>query len=335
MKINIGIIGLGKLGKVRFDILAEHRNVGFIHFYDPAQTEYQGVKGAGSAAEIIGRNDIAAVFICTPNDVMKGLIGEAVKAGKHIFCEKPAGMSAEQARAIHAWQRRHPDLVIKFGFNHRYLSHYQRMLKYIQEEKYGKMLWIKGVYGKGYDDGFYKTWRSDSRQSGGGVLIDQGIHLLDLIMHLAGLVTVEHVMMDRLRWQKADVEDNVFVHMRTAKGVPISFQSSMAHWKHVLRLEVATEKALLVMSGVKSSTRSYGDEVLSIYSDWRDNFVEMKSEKRNEVDYYTLKKERDEFIRAVLGKQAIKHGGTAEAVRVMEIIASIYKWKQNDIKKRK
>jgi 1,5-anhydro-D-fructose reductase (1,5-anhydro-D-mannitol-forming) len=335
MKIDIGVIGLGKLGKVRYDILSENRNVGRMYFYDPVELEYCGGKRLNSAADVIKQENVRAVFICTPNNIMKEIVGRAVRAGKHVFCEKPAGVSVRQARVIHKWQIDNPGLIIKFGFNHRYLSHYQRLRKYVREEKFGKLLWIKGVYGKGYDDGFYKTWRADKAQSGGGVLIDQGIHLLDLINDLAGPVKVEHVLMDRVKWKKADVEDNVFVHLRTKEGVPVSFQSSMAHWKHTMRLEVATEKALLVMSGVKSSTRSYGDEELQIYSDWRDNFVEARSEKSNEPDYYTLKKECDEFLRAVSGRGKVKFGTTEDAVNVMNVIENIYKRKIYDFKSRR
>jgi 1,5-anhydro-D-fructose reductase (1,5-anhydro-D-mannitol-forming) len=323
--LSVGIIGLGRFGQRRLLLLADDARVGTIQFYDPVQTVFAGRRSVTSAAEIIKNPAIGAVFIATPNHLTRALVIAAVRAGKHVFCEKPPGAALADAQAILRAAGRRRNIRVKFGFNHRYLSHYQTLKDYVKNKTYGEVKWARAVYGKGYDQEFYTTWRARKRQSGGGVLIDQGVHMLDLLLDLLGDLTVEGAMAEQLQWTKADVEDNVFALLRSKNGVPVSFHSSMVHWKHLFRLELATTKAVLVMTGVKSSTGSYGDEVLSVYSDWKNNFVDVHTLQRNDPDYYTLRAEITEFLDAITGQGKIIHGSPAEAVRVMKLVDRIYK----------
>lgn len=324
-KVAVGILGLGRFGKQRLLLLREDRRVGKIAFYDPHLQNFNGLSSAKQATALFNDPTLQAIFICTPNNLMRGLFVRALQSGKHVFCEKPPGISLAEATIMAREAQKHRLLKVKFGFNHRYLSHYVQLKKYLaQHKKYGRIKWIRAVYGKGYDDEFYTTWRSQKRISGGGVLIDQGIHLLDLLQDLLGELNVIAADVRTVQWKRANVEDNVFALLESKRGVPIAFHSSMVHWHHMFRLEVATTKALFVMSGIKSSTRSYGDETLRIYSDWRDNFTNSIVVQRNDPDYYTLRAECREFIAAVMGTGTIVHGKPAEAVRIMKLINTLY-----------
>lgn len=324
-KLSIGIVGLGRLGLVRAQLLRDHPAVASVVYFDPHVKKSEGLERLPSLDHVVGSRDLDAIFVCTPNYLMRTVVAGAVKTGKHVFCEKPPGVSLSDAQYFHRLQQRHRRVVIKFGFNHRYLSHFQELTERIRSRAYGSILWVRGVYGKGYDKDFYTTWRARRALSGGGVLVDQGIHLLDLMLDLVGDLKVVSAQVDRVKWRNTDVEDNVFVQLRSTTGIPISFHSSMAHWKHTLRLEVATDKALFALSGIKSSTRSYGDETLLIYSDWRDNFVETTMLKKNEPDYYTLRLECAEFVEAVLRGKPLRYGTTADAKRVMKVVHDIYR----------
>jgi predicted dehydrogenase len=325
--IRIAIIGLGKFGKLRHRLLADHPDVSIESFYDPRVEAYDGLRRARSIDEILDDRSIDAVVIAVPNLHAKDTVIGAIRRGKHVLCEKPPGTSLDEAQAMHAAAVEHPEVRVKFGFNHRYMSHYRKLRDLVRSEEYGKPLWIRGLYGKGFDAQFFDGWRSDPKLSGGGIFLDQGIHLLDLIMHLCGGVTVEHAMVDQVKQTDTALEDNVFVLLRSSAGMPISFCSSIVQWKHTLRLEVGTDNAILVAEGIKSSTRSFGDEVLSIHSKWQNNFVETHTSTRNEPDFYTLMREHDEFINAIKTRAPVEHGTTQDAVALMRVVSDVYRFR--------
>ena len=326
--LHIAVIGLGKMGRIRIDLIKNNQYISKISCYEPDHNikEYNDLDSADSAESLIEDESTDAVFICTPNYAMRDLITMAVKNGKHVFCEKPPGISYEEAIYFNSLQKERPDLKIKFGFNHRYLAHYNELKQIISSSQYGKILWVKGVYGKGYDDNYYSSWRSKKNMAGGGILIDQGIHMLDLITDLMGDLDVVSAAIDCLKWKQADVEDNVFLHLRSKDDVPISVHSSMVHCKHTFKIEVGTDSAVIIIEGIKSSTRSYGDEIIHVNHNWQDNFVESYSKKENNKDFYTLKEECEEFIMAIVDGLPLKNGTTEDAVRIMKLINDIYSY---------
>lgn len=326
--IRFAIIGLGKFGKLRHRLLAERPDAQVVAYFDPGVPEHGGLRRARDADEIVAAPDVDAVVIAVPNMLSASLVTAAIEHGKHVLCEKPPGISLVEAEAIHAAQLARPELAVKFAFNHRYMSHYQRLRELVQRGEYGKPLWVRGLYGKGFDAEFFTGWRSDAAQSGGGIFLDQGIHLLDLIMHTFGDLDVEHAMVDNLKQTTAGTEDNVFALLRSRAGVPISLCSSIVQWKHTLRLEVGTDEAILVAEGIKSSTRSFGDEVLYIHSKWHNNFVETHTIARNEPDFYTLMKEHDELISAIRDRAPIVHGTTRDAVALMRVVTDVYRFRK-------
>ena len=122
----------------------------------------------------------------------------------------------------------------------------------------------RGRYGKSVDASFYDDWRSKRELSGGGILIDQGIHMLDLFLHLAGNFDEIFASISNLYW-KTDVEDNVFAIMKNSKsGIVASLHSTMTQWRHLFSLEVFLEKGYLVLNGLKTSSGTYGNEELVI-----------------------------------------------------------------------
>ena len=320
----IGFVGFGKLGRKRAELLQELGALAQGIYYDPAVTEVVGFEAAATPEQIWTNAAVSAVVISTPNAFIAPAVTAALQSGKHVFCEKPPGISLAEARQFATLQEQHPDQVLQFGFNHRHLAHYQELKRLLAEQTYGKPLWLKGTYGKGYDNNFYDQWRSQRALAGGGILIDQGIHLLDLMLDLLGEITVEHAAVDQLKWHQADVEDNVFAVLRSASGIPISFQSSMVHWPHTFELEVGTDSALITIAGVKSSTRSYGNETLRVQKDWRDNLVDVHATTYNQPDFYTLRAELVDWLAAIAGQRPIQHGTVADAVRVMALLENIY-----------
>jgi 1,5-anhydro-D-fructose reductase (1,5-anhydro-D-mannitol-forming) len=326
MTIRAAIIGLGKFGRLRHRLLAQRDDVAIESYSDPHVESYPGLRRA-DAADILADPAIDAVVIAVPNVHVRRFVTEAIRQGKHVLCEKPPGVSLDDAQAIHAAQLEHPAVRVKFGFNHRFMSHYQRLREIVQSQQYGRALWVRGLYGKGFDAQFFEGWRSDRHLAGGGIFLDQGIHLLDLVMHLVGPVAVEHAMVDVLTAGGSPLEENVFALLRARSGIPITLCSSIVQWKHTLRLEVGTEQAIVVAEGIKSSTRSFGEEILVIHSKWHDNFVETHTSVRSEPDFYTLAREHEEFLGAIRDGTPVVNGTTDDAVALMRVVADVYRFR--------
>ena len=155
MSINIGIIGLGSLGSRRFELFQEIQEVDNIVFFDPSTKFFRGTKSVPNVDSIFSDKNIDAIVICSPNAPKRNLIAQAFDSKKHIFCEKPPAISLTDTLIIKSLHQSNPDVKIKFGFNHRYLSHYRFMKETINCGKYGKPLWVRGVYGKGFDKSFF------------------------------------------------------------------------------------------------------------------------------------------------------------------------------------
>lgn len=326
--IDIGIIGYGKMGKIRAKAIAASGKGNIVSIYDNNPKNFdESVKAvrAVSYEEIIRETNIDTIFICTPNFLNKQLTIDSLLAGKNVFCEKPpAFTSADVAEIITAEQKSGKKLM--YGFNHRHHGSIKQMKALIDSGDYGKVLWMRGRYGKSVDQSFFNEWRSKKELAGGGILLDQGIHMLDLFLYMGGDFDDVHAFVSNLYW-KLDIEDNVFAILRNnANGIVASLHSTMTQWRHLFSLEVFMEKGYMVLNGLKTSSGTYGDEILSIAKNrttapaatWEDEEkirFETDPSWRSEVDY---------FIDAIKNNTPIGIGNSADALKLMNIIDKIY-----------
>ncbi len=327
MGINIGIIGLGLLGKRRFEIFRDMSEVQSVVFYDSSIKSFQSVRSLVDVDLIFSDDNIDAVIICSPNAPKMDLIVKAFKFKKHIFCEKPLEISKSGKILLDELHKSNPNIKLKFGFNHRYLSHYRVVKEMIESNRYGKPLWIRGVYGKGFDETFFQGWRSNKSLSGGGILFDQGIHMLDLVLDLIGDLDVKNALIDDLD-NLEGIDANAFINLRSHSGIPVSIHSSMYQWEHKFCLDVGTENAIIGMKGLASSTKSYGSEISIVARNWDNNFVEVLSTQHLNPDFYTFKDECGDFIDSIIGNKAITDGTLKDTIRVMDLINRIYLHRQ-------
>ena len=327
MGVNVGIIGLGSLGLRRFEIFQNMSDVHRISFFDPSIKLFQSTHSEVDVESIYSNKNIDAVIICSPNAPKMDLIVKAFKFKKHIFCEKPLIMTKADKFTLESLHKSNPNIKVKFGFNHRYLSHYRDMKKTVESKEYGKLLWVRGIYGKGFDDSFFQGWRADKSLSGGGILFDQGIHMLDLVLDLIGNLQVKCALIDDLD-NRPGIEANAFINLRSENGVPVSIHSSMYQWQHKFSLEVGTEKAIIGLNGLVSSTKSYGSEVSEVARNWDKNFAEILTTKHSNPDFYSFKEECNNFIDSIINNNAVTNGTIKDTVRVMDLIEQIYLQRQ-------
>jgi predicted dehydrogenase len=191
MKFNVGIIGYGKMGQTRHNAIEETGVGNVIAISEPNLSSNENNLPNLSHDEIINRPDIDAIIICTPNYLNKSLTIKALNAGKHVFCEKPPAFTSAEVEEVRIAEKNSGEKKLMYGFNHRHHDSVIRMKEIVDEGKFGKVLWMRGRYGKSVTDDYFSQWRAKKELAGGGIVIDQGIHMLDLFIYLGGEFILE------------------------------------------------------------------------------------------------------------------------------------------------
>jgi len=326
----VGIIGYGKMGQIRHQVISAFEDVQVQSIYDPEIVDTE-IEKAQNSDQIIENPEIDAVFTCTPNYLNKPLTIQSLKAGKHVFCEKPPAFTAKDIEEIRAVEKE-SGKVLMYGFNHRHHASIKYMKKLVDDKEFGKILWMRGRYGKSVDETFYDNWRAKKELAGGGILIDQGIHMLDLFLHLGGDFDNVHASVSNLYWN-LNVEDNVFATLENTKtGLAASLHSTMTQWRHLVSLEVFLEKGYLVLNGLKTSSNSYGEEILTIAKNRSTAPVATWKDEKN-ITYHTdesWESELTEFFSAIKSNREVKLGNSSDALKLMKIIDKIYSFKKKE-----
>jgi predicted dehydrogenase len=326
----VGIIGYGKMGQIRHQVISAFEDVQVQSIYDPEKVDTE-IEKAQNSDQIIENPEIDAVFTCTPNYLNKPLTIQSLKAGKHVFCEKPPGFTAKDIEEIRAVEKE-SGKVLMYGFNHRHHASIKYMKKLVDDKEFGKILWMRGRYGKSVDETFYDNWRAKKELAGGGILIDQGIHMLDLFLHLGGDFDNVHASVSNLYWN-LNVEDNVFATLENTKtGLAASLHSTMTQWRHLVSLEVFLEKGYLVLNGLKTSSNAYGEEILTIAKNRSTAPVATWKDEKN-ITYHTdesWESELTEFFSAIKSNREVKLGNSSDALKLMKIIDKIYSFKKKE-----
>lgn len=326
MRVRVGIVGFGKMGRIRAQAVEASTKGEVVCAYDTEASDFAGYRRADSPEAVYGNPEVDAVFVCTPNFRNKPLTVAALQAGKHVFCEKPPAFTAAEVEEVQAVESATGGKLM-YGFNHRHHASVQTIKRLVDSGMYGRLLWMRGRYGKSVDQNYFSTWRASRELAGGGILLDQGIHMLDLFLFLAGDFDEVQAMVSTLYWKLPGIEDNVFANFRNrASGVVASFHSTMTQWRHMFSLEVFLERGYMVLNGIKTQSGTYGEEVLSIAKNrtvapaaaWDD---EEKLEFK--VDNSWLD-ETSYFLEAIAYDTPIASGNSADALKVMRIVDQIY-----------
>jgi 1,5-anhydro-D-fructose reductase (1,5-anhydro-D-mannitol-forming) len=327
--INCGIIGFGKMGRIRAKAIQESGMGQVVVVWDAHPVDSGPYRFARNEEEILNSAEIHAVFICTPNYRIVPLTKAALAAGKHVFSEKPPAFTATELKEVLALESS-SGCKLMYGFNHRHHGSIQKMKSIIESGEMGKVLWMRGRYGKEVDESFFKGWRADPKLSGGGIMLDQGIHMLDLFLFLGGGFDEVHAFISNLFWKIPGVEDNVFAILRSSEtGVCASLHSTMTQWRYLFSLEVFLERGALVLNGLKTSSGVYGDEDLAIKRNLVDP-EEGRFEEEERLVYHTdtsWGSEVRHFLECVMKDQAIRLGNSCDAMNLMTLLDKIYQRK--------
>jgi len=318
---------MGKMGRIRYDTIGDSRHGRVVAATDPDPFRLSNlgdIRLHSTASELIANPDVQAVFVCTPNYLNQPLTIQALRAGKHVFCEKPpafTGAGVEEVIEAEAAAGK----KVMYGFNHRHHESILKAKQIIDSGVYGRILWMRGRYGKSVEQSFYNTWRAKRELAGGGIMLDQGIHMLDLFLMMAGDFDEVHAFVSNLYW-KLDVEDNVFATLRNKQGVVASLHSTMTQWRHLFSLEIFLERGSIIINGLLTPSGSYGAEAMTItknrsappaatWTEEEDLVFEVDNSWRYEIEH---------FFHGIEHDAPVEVGSSRDALKLMRLMDRIY-----------
>jgi predicted dehydrogenase len=262
--LNFAIIGCGLVGRKRLAGLGENK-LAIACDADLSKADAM-INAAGhgratrSVEDAIADRNVDAVIVATFNASLAEISLAALKAGKHALIEKPVALTASQLDPLMR-EAKHRRLCVRVGYNHRYHPAFQKARDIFETGVLGKLMFIRARYGHGGRIGYEKEWRADPKLSGGGELIDQGVHLIDLSRWFLGdFVTVDGYLATYF-W-KMPAEDNAFLSLRTAGGQTAWLHVSCTEWKNLFSFEIYGRHGKLHIEGLGGS---YGIERLYHY----------------------------------------------------------------------
>jgi predicted dehydrogenase len=303
------IAGLGHLTTLAVD-LSKERAV--------EVAERWGARSSTDFRAAVEAADLDAVVIATSHAELSAIAVACLEAGKHALVEKPGGRNLAEVRAV-ADAAAATGRVAKVGYNHRFHPALLKAREIVDRGGLGPLMFIRGRYGHGGRLGYEKEWRFERAISGGGQLIDQGSHLIDLAHWFLGEFTDVQAALRTFFWN-AEVEDNVFLTLSTAEGRIAWLHATWTEWKNMFSLEIYGREGKLEIKGLGGS---YGVESLTFYrmlpgmgppetTRWEYPFIDRSWET-----------ETAEFIAAINeGRRPI--GDAADAVGSMSVIERVY-----------
>ena len=326
--IKVGIAGYGKIGQLRANAITKIDNAKVIAIYDIDTSQIDGnkVRVCRSYDELL-EQDLDVVFVCAINNVLADFTIKALAKGLHVFCEKPPAKTTRELIKVMEAETK-SEKILKYGFNHRYHYSVIEAKKIIDTGEMGKLLWMRGVYGKAGSIDYDKNWRNFRELSGGGILIDQGIHMLDLMMFFSKSKFEQVNSVLTTAFWDIEAEDNAFVIMQSTNKVSAMLHSSATQWKHKFLLEMCFEQGYINLDGILSSTRSYTPEKLIVgRREFEDITYAMGKPKEN-ITWFendnSWSHEIEEFFDEVSGKKNIQSGTSKEAYDVLKLVEDIY-----------
>ena len=326
---NIGIIGCGLIGKKRADNLGKRGrliacadiNVKNAQLVSNKDKKIQVFKDWKKLLKI---KELDIVIIATVHNQMSRILLEAIKMGKHVFIEKPASISLIMLRSI-IEKNKVLKRKIRVGYNHRFLSAIIKSKELLEKNTLGNLMFIKASYGHGGRSDYDKEWRMNPKISGGGELIDQGSHLIDLSEFFFGKIVKAEGTLRDFFWKKK-VDDNAFLTLKFKNNLISFLHVSCTEWKNNFLFEIYGTKGKLRIEGKGGS---YGKEILKLYKMNRKNtYPKIFSWKFSKKDH-SWSRELNEFYKDIQFNRN-PNPGLQQASSVLHVIKKVYKINKYD-----
>jgi predicted dehydrogenase len=327
--VKVGIIGTGLQGKRRASVFPtrSESKVLAIACGHPADeissralASIIGAKSYASWEEVVARDDIDAVIICTPPHLHAEMAIKAMETGKHVLCEKPLARTLEEAKTM-VEKAREFGVTLKCGFNHR---HHQGILQakaWVDSGELGELDFARCRYGICGRPGYEKEWRANPALVSGGQLMEQGIHAIDLFRWFLGNFSEISAFVATRYWKNIrPLEDNAFVMLRSQDHKIAELHSSLTQWKNHFSFDLFGHEGYASVEGLGGS---YGTERAILGKRGFDRpFSERVVEYRGAVDP-SWRYEWEEFESAV-AEQRDPMGSAKEGLEAMRLVFAAY-----------
>lgn len=258
-KVRLGIIGIGNMGSGHAYNLVDNKvkNMELTAVCDIKESREDWAKKEmpdtveffEDATEMMQSGKIDAVLVAVPHYDHAKYVTEAFENGLHAICEKPAGVYAKQVREMNEAADKHPELTFAMMFNQRTNHVYRKMHELVNGGEYGQIKRVNWIITDWYRTQMYYDsggWRATWNGEGGGVLVNQCPHQLDLLQWICGLPTKVHAYAHEGKWHNIEVEDDVTAYMEWDNGATGVFITSTGDVPGTNRFEVSLEKAQIV-----------------------------------------------------------------------------------------
>jgi predicted dehydrogenase len=256
-ELGFAIVGCGLIGRRRFESLPP----GSLRF--ACDLNLQRARELADRSEnctatteldvVLSARTFNVILVATTNAALAPLALSAVRAGKHVLVEKPGAVSARQLKEIQS-EARLSGVLVRIGYNDRFHPAFLRAYEIASTEDVGQLMFIRGRYGHGGRLGYDEEWRANPGLGGGGELIDQGVHLIDLAASFIGEFSTVDGHVATYFWNMA-VDDNAFVSLRDSQGKTAWLQASCTEWKNLFSFEIYFQRAKLQVEGLGGQLR--------------------------------------------------------------------------------
>jgi len=320
--MKVGIIGCGLIGEKRASNLLDSKLYAVADLdSDKAQSFRrfnEELKIYSEWQDLLKDELIDIVIISTPNNYLTPIALEAIKSHKHILLEKPAGTSLEELKTLKELSES-TGRVVKVGFNHRFHPGLIKAKEIVNSGALGDLMFIRGRYGHGGRVGYEKEWRADPKISGGGELIDQGVHLIDLSRWFLGEFTQVNGVAHTYYWDMP-VDDNCFLSLLNGKRQHAWLHVSCSEWKNMFSFEIYGRDGKIQIDGLGGT---YGTEKITYYK----MLPEMGPPETTSWEYpmkdSSWELEYKNFLAAIVKSEDLC-GSVNDAYEAMKIVKSVY-----------
>ena len=321
--MKVGIIGAGLIGHKRALGLGQHQLIGVCDLQIERTKKFLSLNPkiltTISADELLNLPGLELVVVATTNDQLAAITIKALEKNLHVLVEKPAARSAQEFAKILPVLKKSKGLL-KIGFNHRYHPALLKAHELFEQGELGDLMFIRARYGHGGRVGYEKEWRADARISGGGELIDQGVHLIDLAQWFLGPFSKVSGSAHTYFWDMK-VDDNAFLNLETPKGQKAWLQVSCSEWKNTFSMEIYGKNAKVQIDGLGGS---YGVEKCTFYK----MLKKMGPPETTTWEYpfpdQSWEKELQDFCHHITDRsRSVREA--EETLHVLEIVEKIYK----------
>lgn len=319
--MNIGIIGCGLIGKKRSKSIGNNTlkaaaDIKIENAYDLVYKNYQ-IKIFTDYKDLIILPEIDIIIISTINNTLSNIVLESINAKKHVLVEKPGVIHyTEFDKLIEAAKKN--NVCVKIGYNLRYHPGIKKAKELIDSGIIGDLMFIRGHYGNGARLGFEKEWRANPKISGGGCLMDLGVHLIDLSQWFLGDFTKINGSIHTYFWDMP-VEDNAFLHLETINKKTAFLSVSYTEWRNTFIFEIYGKLGKIQISGLGNS---YGTEKLTLYK----MRPEMGIPDITTWEFHednSFEKEFEDFVNAIKNNREIRPN-LEDGKKILEIVDKIY-----------